>query len=64
MMTAAECQGKAHDALAVGATALTPEMTAGWEAIADQWVALAAQADVYESLRRDLLDRTPAEDTI
>ena len=56
MMTSAECLAKAHEALSVGATALTPDVTRAWEAVAAQWTALAAQAEAHESLRRIFLD--------
>ena len=59
MMTSAECRTKAHEALTIGATALTPDLTNAWEAIAAQWTALAAQAEAHESLRRDFLDGSP-----
>jgi hypothetical protein len=59
MLASAECRTKAHEALTIGATALTPDITDAWEAIAAQWNALAVQADAHESLRRDLLNGGP-----
>jgi hypothetical protein len=59
MMDAETCRAKAHEALASGATALNPPLTAAWEAVAEQWTSLAVQAEAHEALRRDFLDTDP-----
>jgi len=59
MMTSEECRAKGHEALTIGATALSPDITSAWEAVSAQWTALAIQAEAHESLRRDLLDSAP-----
>jgi len=59
MIASTDCRARAHEALTVGASALTPDVTLAWEAIAAQWTALAAQAEAHESLRRNFIDGSP-----
>jgi hypothetical protein len=60
MMDAEECRAKAHEALTRGATALNPPLTMAWEAVAEQWAALAIQGDAHETWRREFLDQEPS----
>jgi hypothetical protein len=61
MLAAAECRENAHDALARGATAIDPQVTVAWEGVARAWAALAVEAEVYETLRRNFLDQMSNE---
>jgi hypothetical protein len=58
-MLATECRAKAHEALSQGATAIDPKLTLAWEGVAQQWVALANQAEIQETWRRNFLGQEP-----
>jgi hypothetical protein len=57
MLPAVDCQARAHEALTRGATAIDPHVTLAWEDVAQEWAALAVQAELYETLRDRFLDK-------
>jgi hypothetical protein len=59
MLSGADCQAKAREALVRAGDITDPELRKYWEDTAVEWAGLAVQAEIQEDIQKEMPERNP-----